>query len=170
MDETRRVTLAFGLLLVLFGALFLVLQLVPGLEIWLEPEQWWPLLVVGVGVFLLLLALLLRVPALTIPACVVGGVGVLLLWQNATGNWDSWAYAWALIPGFVGVGVILMGLFGGKLRQSLGVGLWLMVISAVLFTVFGALLGGSSLLGAYWPALLIVLGVLMLLRGLLRLH
>ena len=166
MDETRRLTLAAGLLLILFGASFLVVQLVPGLEMWLDPGYWWPLVVVAPGV---LLAWLIRLPALAVPASVTGGVGILLFWQNATGNWDSWAYAWALIPGFVGLGIILTGLLGGRFSQSLSAGLWLMAISAVMFAVFGSLLGGPDLLGAYWPVLLIALGAMMLIRGLLPL-
>lgn len=168
MDQGRKFTLTFGLLLILLGMFFLAVQFVPGLEALRDPGQWWPLFIVGWGVALLVLGLVLGVPALAVPACIVGGIGLLLFWQNSTNNWDSWAYAWALIPGFVGVGILLSGLLSGKLRETLGAGLWLLAISAVLFAVFGSLLGGPNLLGTYWPILLIVLGVSMLLRGLLH--
>jgi len=168
MDQTRRLTIVVGLLLIMFGAFLLIVQLVPGLEMWLDPGYWWPLVVVAPGVLLLLLALLIRVPALAVPASIIMGVGGLLFWQNATGNWDSWAYAWALIPGFIGLGIILTGLLSAKFSQSLGAGLGMMVISAVLFTVFGSLFGALNVSGIYWSALLIALGVLMLVRALLR--
>ena len=104
---------------------------------------------------------------MAVPACVVGGIGGLLYWQNVTGNWESWAYAWALIPGFVGVGTMLMGIVsrdGGQVRSAA----WLLVISAILFVVFGSFFGALGFLGKYWPVLLILLGVLSLFQGLFR--
>lgn len=168
MNQGRRFTMVAGLLLILLGVFFLAVQFIPGLEALRDPSYWWPLFIVAWGAALLVLGLLIGVPALAVPACIVGGIGLLLFWQNSTNNWDSWAYAWALIPGFVGVGIILSGLLSGKSRQMLGAGLWLLAISAVLFVVFASFLGGPNLLGAYWPVLLIVLGVLMLVRGLFR--
>jgi hypothetical protein len=114
MDRRRRSSLAAGLVLILLGAWFLVAQWVPGLQTWFS----WPLTIVGVGVLLLIIGLLTRVPAMAVPACIVGGIGGLLYWQNATGNWESWAYAWTLIPGFVGVGIVLSGLLGGEIAAD----------------------------------------------------
>ena len=92
-----------------------------------------------------------------------------MYYQNLTGDWDSWSYMWTLIPGFVGVGIILRGLLGEETRQSLRRGLNLMVTSAVLFLVFSALLGGWGLLGNYGPAiLLILLGLWVIGSGLYR--
>ncbi len=59
---------------------------------------------------LALLGLLFWVPGMIVPAAIVAGVGGLLYWQNATGNWASWAYSWALIPGFSRVGTLLSSL------------------------------------------------------------
>jgi hypothetical protein len=76
---------------------------------------------------------------------------------------------WALIPGFVGVGTILAGLLGENPRYNLGRGLNLVVISAAVFLIFATFFGGLSILGDYGPAaILIVLGVYILLRGLFR--
>lgn len=44
-------------------------------------------------------------------------------------------------------------------------GLWPVFISLVLFAVFGAFFGALGFLGVYWPALLILLGVLILVRN-----
>jgi hypothetical protein len=150
--------------MILIGVLFLAGQLVPGLWGWVGPRSW-PLIVVGVGILLLVIGVLTRAPGMIVPACIVGGIGTLLFWQNATGNWESWSYAWALIPGFVGIGVALLGLITADGRTVAG-GLWLMVISAVLFAIFASFLGGLNFLGSYWPLLLIGLGVLLLIRSL----
>lgn len=167
MNPKRRSNLAGGLVLVLLGAWFLAVQLVPGLETRIFGEGGWPLIIVSVGAVLLIIGLLAGVPEMAVPACIVGGVGGLLYWQNATGNWDSWAYAWALIPGFVGVGTLLSGIIAGK-RGEISAGAWLIFISLILFAVFASLLGGPNLLGAYWPVLLIILGLAILVRGLVR--
>ena len=164
MRKSQRSNLASGLALILIGAVFLVVQFVPGLHIWLS----WPLIIVGVGVLLLVIGLLTGVPGMAIPACVIGGIGGLLYWQNATENWESWAYAWALIPGFAGVGGILSGLLSGTPRRSLGAGAWLILISLILFAIFGSFFGAIGVLGTYWPVLIIALGVLSLIRPLLR--
>ena len=164
MNRRHRSSLAGGLVLILLGVLFLAVQLMPGLQLWFS----WPLIIVGVGVLLLILGLVTGVPGLAVPACIVGGIGGLLCWQNSTGNWESWAYAWTLIPGFVGVGTVLSGLLGGETRQSVRGGGGLILISLVLFAVFGSFLGGLNLLGPYWPVLLIVLGLWVLIRPLFR--
>jgi hypothetical protein len=153
-----------GLFLILLGALFLFFQLMPGLRIQLS----WPWIIVGVGAFLLVLGLLVGAPGMAIPACIVGGIGGLLYYQFVTGDWESWAYAWSLIPGFVGVGMILAGLLGEDTREMFSGGSWLILISLVLFVVFGSFLGGPKLLGDYWPVLLIALGLLQLVRALFR--
>jgi hypothetical protein len=103
---------------------------------------------------------------MAVPATIVGGIGGLLYWQDLTGRWETWSFAWALIPGFVGVGIILAGLLGaGKLRESIESGGVLIIISLVLFAIFGSFLGGIDLLGSYWPVLLIALGLILLLRS-----
>ncbi len=163
MERTRRTSLGVGILLIALGLLFLVGQLLPGIFGWVGPITW-PLAVVGVGIFLLLFGLATGNPGMAVPACVVGGIGVLLYWQNATQNFGSWAYAWALIPGFTGFGIILEGLFTGALGKALARGGWLILVSLVMFAVFASFLGGPKLVGIYWPALLIVLGLMALVQ------
>ena len=164
MDRRRRSSLAGGLILILLGVWFLAAQWIPGLQTWFS----WPWIIIGFAVLMLLIGLLTGVPDMAVPACIIGGIGGILYWQNATGNWESWAYAWSLIPGFVGVGVILSGILGGKTRKSLSEGGNLILISMILFVIFGAFLGGPNLLGNYWPVLLILLGLWTLIRPLFR--
>ena len=167
MEASRKPNLLLGIILIILGVLFLAYQLIPALHALINWENAWPLLIVGVGVAFFVGAVLGHVPGLAIPGSVIGGIGLLLFWQNTTGDWGSWAYAWALLPGFVGVGLILMGVLGEKPRKSLASGLWLIVISSILFLIFGSFLGGFGF-GAYWPILLIGLGFIILLRPLFR--
>ena len=168
MSRRGRSSLVIGVLLVLFGVVWLVVELVPGLSAWVGATLSWPVIIVGVGFLLLALGLLTGEPGMAVPACIVGGIGGLLYWQNATGNWESWSYVWALIPGFVGVGVVLSGLLGEDTRRSLRDGGQLILVSLVMFLIFGSLAGALGSLGTYWPVLLILLGLVMLVRMLFR--
>jgi len=159
MASGRRSSLVGGLLLIVLGILFLVARLVPAFQLWWS----WPMLIMGVGVFLLVLGLATGAPGMAVPACIVGGIGCLLYWQNLSGRWDSWSFDWTLMPGFVGVGLVLAGLLGEKPGESIRAGGILLVISLAMFLVFGSFLGGPKLLGPYWPVLLVALGVLLLL-------
>lgn len=163
MDQQRRTGFAFGVILILIGAWFLAVQLIPGLGRW---GFHWPLIVLGVGVFLLVLGLATKTPSLAIPAFIVAGIGGLLYWQFLTDRWGSWSYAWALIPGFVGLGMIVAGLLGERRSEMFRGGVPLIIISLVLFVIFGAFLGGRFGLGQYWPLLLVLLGLILLVQPL----
>ncbi len=167
MERRQASGVVWALALILLGVALLVVQLVPGLAAWVGGERGWPLIVVAVGALLLVIGLAAGAPGMAVPACIVAGVGALLYWQNLTGNWASWAYAWTLVPGFVGVGVALAGALGGRWRQ-VRAGLWQVLISLILFGIFASFLGGPALVGRYWPALLIVLGLLLMVRVLLH--
>ena len=123
MESHRRTNLLGGIVLILVGGILLAAQLFPGLGLTLNITFSWPLILVGVGILLLLLGLLVNEPGMAVPACIVAGIGGILYYQNATGDWASWAYAWALIPGFVGVGTILAGPVWGKFPQ-IAAGWW----------------------------------------------
>ena len=161
METSRRSGLVGGLILIVVGGAFLAAQFVPGLRSWFRAEDSWPLIIVGVGFLMLVLALALGTPPLAVPGCIVGGIGCLLFYQNATGNWESWAYAWTLIPGFVGLGVVLAALMQGQTRKDIAGGLWLMLFSAIAFVVFGSFLGLGRF-SPYWPVLMVLGGLLIL--------
>ena len=170
MSRQKRSDLVIGLILLLIGAWFLTAQfnLLPGLNEIINLEYQWPLVVIGVGGLLFLLGLLARSPGMSVPACVVGGIGCILYWQNATGQWDSWSYLWTLIPGFVGVGIILSTLLGGETRRGYTSGLRLILISAIMFVIFLMLFSGQADFGKYWPVLIILLGIWIIIQAIIR--
>ncbi len=165
--ENRSGNIVLGVLLIAFGGLWLLGQFVPGIGNLVDMGTLWPLILVAVGVLFLVGALAGR-PPLAVPGAILTGLGALMFVQNWTGAWESWAYAWALIPGFVGVGLALSGVLSRDTNaEQVRAGIALMVISAVLFVVFGAFLGPfSSSLGRWWPLLLIAAGALLLARTL----
>lgn len=167
MENKGRSNVAAGVLLILFGVAFLAFQLAPEWFGWLRPERNWPLIIIGAGGLLLLIGLLVGEPGMVVPAAIVGGVGGLLYWQSATGRWETWAYAWTLIPGFVGVGVFFSRLIEGRARQAFTEGGQAILISLVLFAVFGSFLGRGDFPGLLWPALLIGAGLIVLINTLL---
>ncbi len=144
-----------GLILILLGVWFLAVQLVPQLKAWAAGQ--WSLVIIGVGVIFLLASILSNIPGLSIPAFIVGGIGGLLYYQNVTGDWASWAYAWTLIPGFVGLGLLFYSI-QARDKGTGSAGFVLLFISAALFFTFGSFLGVPKQIIQYWPILLIILG------------
>lgn len=131
----------------------------------------WPLFVLVPGLLLLGAAVLGRRDAagLAVPGSIVSTVGLILLIQNATGTFHSWAYAWALVLAAVGAGRFLQGAFEADAEaereglRSLWMGLALFAAFGVAFEffVFGDR-GGA--LGRYLLPLLLIGGGVWLLR------
>lgn len=168
MNKQGRSAAIGGGLLILLGAILLLLQISPGLRETLQIQWSWPVIVIAVGLGLFVMGLLTGTPAMAIPACIVAGIGGILYYQAATGDWLSWAYAWALIPGFVGVGMILASILGQGGSEQAWKGAEAILTSLVMFLIFGALFGGLTMLGAYWPLLLVLVGAVQLVRRVLR--
>ncbi len=145
-----------GLILILLGAWFLAVQFVPTLEAWAHGQ--WALSVIGVGVIFLLASVLTNTPGLSIPAFIVGGIGGLLYYQNVTGRWDTWAYAWTLIPGFVGLGLLFFSL-QTRQKDTSKAGFILVFLSMIFFAVFGSFLGAPKEIIQYWPLILVIAGL-----------
>lgn len=162
MTQANRGRIIGAVVLIALGLYFFAIQFFPALRVLAINQTTWPLIIVGVGVALLVGALLFWIPSLMIPASVVGGLGALLLWQNSTDNWSSWAYAWTIFPMLTGIGIFLMNLMQGYLRRGLTAGGTLFLIGLAMFLIFGSFFGALGLLGQFWPLLLIVLGVFVL--------
>lgn len=156
----RKKSIIGGVILILLGLLFLAGEIAPQYF-----QFWdWPVIIIGVGVVFWIWALLAGVGGLAIPGTILAGIGGILYYQNLTGDWASWSYIWALIPGFVGLGVILNGLIEREFKDSLSGGLTLIIISLIMFFAFGSFFGLDRSLAQYWPVLLIALGLISLVR------
>lgn len=167
MASKQRSQLAFGLIVLLVGLWLLSVQLIPGLRSWAQQFSTWPMIILGAGGILLLLGLFTREGDLAVVGCVVGTVGGILLVNEMTDNYLSWAYAWALIPGGAGIGEVLSGLINGQ-RGRVNGGLNTIATSIILFIIFAAFFGGLTWLGPYWPVLVILAGVWLLARAFWR--
>ena len=145
------------------AAFFLALDVL-NISFW---GTFWPLIILLPGVPFLYYALTggKATAPLIFPGLSIAGLGALLFYQNATGHWESWAYAWALFPVVAGVGLQFMGSrFGEQALVGAGaitmtVGLWLFAILGLSFEllIFG---GGVSI----WAAALIGLVVWWMVR------
>lgn len=171
MSNQRRKSISSGLLLILIGVVFLSFQVFPALRVWCRQEFTWPMTILVVAVGLLVIGALSGTVEMVVPACIVGGIGGILYLQNeGIITWESWAFLWTLIPGFVGTGVFLAGLLKWD-RKEMGDGLQTLLVSAVLFLVFGSLLGdmfGYVPFTGYLPVLLIALGLYLFVRALVK--
>ena len=157
-----------GVLLVLLGLMFLLIQFV-GLNLW---TFGWPLIIVGVGVFFFVAMLLggRGAGSFAIPGSVVTMVGLILFFQNTFGFWEIWSYAWTLIFVAIGSGLYIMGVWD-KRDESRRLGATMAGIGAILFLIFGAFfelgvgihaLGWAG--GSLWAILLIAVGLFLILR------
>lgn len=136
----------------------------------------WPLLIIVPGLVLLAASVFPAPPnglGFAIPGSIVTTVGLVLFYQQSTGDWESWAYAWALVgPGGAGLGMLLYGLLFRQ-REIVVNGARLTALAAVLFGVglwyFETIFRTGQVpidLGSWWPLVLIVLGIVALFAGL----
>ncbi|MHB0876816.1 MAG: hypothetical protein ACYC5O_12330 [Anaerolineae bacterium] len=167
--------LLLGLVLIGIGGLFL---LGPLLGISLLAFSW-PLLILLPGVLLLVGAVAGGKSAapLAVPGCLLTTLGGILLLQNSFDYFESWAYAWALLPAAVGVGIALIGLRHAD-RTPVAVGAGIAAVSLVVFALAGFAYEVAPLLAGYfertgnvrlwrnlidliWPFYIIVPGLLL---------
>ena len=159
----RRTGIVGGIILILLGVLFLASEIYPQMF-----EFWeWPFIIIGLGGIFLVWAILSGAGGLAVPGAILAGIGGILYYQNLTSDWESWAYIWALIPGFVGVGIIIGGFIDRNIKDGFSSGVVLLLISAILFFAFGSAFGLEPSITKYWPALLILLGIVSLIRAVL---
>jgi hypothetical protein len=157
----KKTSIIGGVILILLGGLFLTKELLPDLFSFWD----WPFFIIGVGALFILWAILSGIGGLAVPGAIISGIGGILYYQNMTGDWTSWSYIWALIPGFVGIGVIFANIIDGKFKKALSEGFSLLLISAVLFFAFGNFFGLQNDIAQYWPVLLILLGIIALVKA-----
>lgn len=164
---------ALGMVLIVVGIFALVVVLA-GIDL---TQYGWPLFVIIPGLTLLVAGFLSFGQGASIPGGTITVLGLVLAYQNSTGDWASWAYAWALIvPGGVGLGMYLQAMRDHD-RHALKTGRTLMFIALMIFVIgfvlFESILGISGrdygIFGkAALPALLIVIGAILLVRSIQR--
>ncbi|HEY9122586.1 MAG TPA: hypothetical protein VIM80_06285 [Brevefilum sp.] len=158
----RRASVVSGFFLILLGILFLIREIAPQYF-----QFWdWPFIIIGLGLLFIIWAIASGTGGLAVPGSILAGLGGIFYYQNMTGDWESWTYIWALIPGFVGLGIIISSLIDRNFKQSISAGLILILISAIMLFSFGAAFGLDPEFTKYWPALLIALGLISLVRAL----
>ena len=171
-DSTRSggASLGIGAVLVGLGFLFLLVQLFD-----FQFGQWlWPLIIIIPGLFCFVGMLLGGKSAgpLAIPGSIVTTVGLLLFYQNTFNHFESWAYAWALIPLAVGIGLMINGSWCEQPalvhngRRLAGIGVVLFLVGFVFFEL--VLNIGTMASGIVAPLLLIIAGIYLLLRRVRR--
>lgn len=155
-------TLIAGTILIVFGLMALAGQFLRFLD-------WgflWPFIVIGFGAlfFLAMFAGGRQSAGFAIPGSIVGGIGLVLLFENITGRWEAMSYFWTLILLFVGIGIYIMGWYGEDVNQKRS-GWGVMKVGFVLFVIFGSFfeLLFSSFNNLIFPILLIILGVYLIL-------
>ena len=157
-------TLIVGALLIGFGLLALAGQVFRGLHFW---STFWPFIIIGLGAlfFVGMFAGGKSVTGLAIPATIITAIGLILFYQNLTGHWESWSYGWAVILISVGLGIFIMGAYGGVEEQR-KTGLGVMRVGLILFILFGGFFelifsAGENfgLRQVVFPVALILLGI-----------
>ena len=152
-----------GTLLIVFGLMALAGQ-------FFRMVDWgflWPFAIIGFGAlfFVAMFAGGKGTAAFAIPGSIVSGIGLVMLFQNITGHWESMSYFWTLIILFVGVGIYVMGWYSGDENQKQS-GFRLMKVGFILFIIFGAFfeMMFSSFSNIIFPVLLILLGAYLILN------
>jgi len=168
-SPSNATNLAAGVSLVVVGILLLVGRIL-GISL---GRFLWPFYIIVPGVLLFVFALTTgdSGEGLAIAGSIVTMVGLVLLYQNTTGHWQSWAYAWALVaPTSIGLGQMVYGSLKGR-EHVVKSGLGLARVGGIIFVVaalfFELVIGISGFGSIGWPVLLIGAGVLLLLRNLL---
>jgi nitrate reductase gamma subunit len=172
-SHARRPSVVLGGVLVLIGAILLVGQVVR-----IDVEHYgWPFFVIAPGVAILFLGLMARGvfgEGVAILGSMITVTGLILLYQNATGHFETWAYGWALIPASIGAGMQLYGWLAHRPRnveigtRILGAGLVVFFLGALFFEgvigIGGHQFGRST--GVAVGAVIIAMGALLLILNL----
>ena len=161
----NRGALYTGILLIMLGGFFLLAQTTGWLHLgW----KLWPLLVLGVGLAFWLPLVIWwdrrkELAGLVVPGTIIAGNGALLLYQSLSGNWSSWAYAWALEPIFVALGLLCLYFLSHRERGLLVAAGIVGGVGLVFLVIFASAFGG--VIRFVGPVALIGLGLIILLGG-----
>lgn len=161
-------SLVGGSLLIIFGVLALLGKFFQNFNFW---NTFWPFFIIGFGLlfFVGMFAGGRSVSGLAIPGSIITTIGLILFYQNLTNHWESWSYGWTVILMAVGLGILIMGIWGQNATQR-AAGMRVLRIGLVMFIIFGAffeLIFTSGmpfgLRSIIFPAALILLGLYLVL-------
>lgn len=164
MKSIDRSTLAGALFLILLGVVFLVFNFVD-----LKIAQTWPMIFLILAAFFFIPALIWPdarrgLAGLYIPGSILLVLGIIFFYNTLTNDWVSWAYAWTLIPGSVGLGLMLGSWIGKWSDGGAKVGAWMLGISLLVFALFGAIFG-TIVLRIAGPVMLLLGGIYFMARS-----
>jgi len=149
----------YGAVLIGIGLLLLLLQLFGNAGHYL-----WPFFIIAPGVVMILLAGMSgSARSLATAGSIVAGIGTILLVQAVFDYYQSWAYAWSLIPFFAGGGMVYASHHehDAKLAErGRHMMRWAAIAFAILGVLFEVLIFKGGLFGGRYvaPLILIVIG------------
>ena len=171
-SERRRGGEVLAVLLVGVGTILLLLRLFN----WHMSDDFWPSFIIVPGIALLASAMLAAKSSarvLAVAGAIVTATGLILLLQMLTDYYQSWAYAWALLPLSSGIALMAVGMRDDDAPLTAS-GRGVAMFGAVMFAVFGVVFEGlvfGRILpigeGFVLPVILIGAGLLVLFRRML---
>jgi hypothetical protein len=164
-----RKSMVLGAFLIGIGAIFLILNLIPGVEM----GKTWPLIFYILGGAFFLPGFILpdyrqALAALFIPGSILLALALIFTYNVLTGDYAIWAYAWLLLPAGVGFGLLLAGGVGNWGKGVRPVGLWMIIVDVGLFAMFATLFGKNDFIGLIGPVLIIATGASILIKVFLK--
>jgi hypothetical protein len=165
MNTLDRGTMAFGGFLIGMGGIFLIFNLIPGLDM----GKTWPVIFYLLAGAFLMPGFVFQpyrkaLASLFIPGSILLALALIFTYNVLTDDFAAWAYAWLLIPAGVGLGLLLAATVGEWGKGTREVGVWLMSADIGLFALFATVFGQSQFIKLAGPILIIIAGALILMR------
>ena len=162
MSDRTKPSVVIGTLLIAFGVLVFLGEIFKSTIFNL-----WPLFIIAGGLmfFIAMFVAGKSTGYLAIPGSIISMVGLILFYQALTNRWETWSYAWALIPLSVGIGMWIFGRYSNlpelcsSGRQTINVGLILFVVFGVFFELLIGISGSNRNNELLWPLALVALGI-----------
>jgi Domain of unknown function (DUF5668) len=108
-SDDRGIRTLGAIALIVVGGIFLASNVFGiDFDFW---DSIWPLIIIAPGVLMLAQAFTggKNSEGFVYPGSIITGTGLILLYQNITGHWESWSYLWALYPVFIGLALTFHG-------------------------------------------------------------
>ncbi len=147
-----------GSLVLTTGVLLMIASLTTRWGIW---SLAWPLELISLALGFALAAVFMRLPALAIPAFILGINGLLLQFCSLTGLWQAWILLWPLEPLSVGLGLLVLSFFNKSHGTRSAAMVLLMVAGGGFFITSLISVFNASILKFGAPLMLILTGALL---------